>query len=832
MRRNLSVIAILSLLVSLAATGYGQGKISGELKKWHKVTLDFVGPTSSETATPNPFTDYRLDVMFKNGAQSFVVPGYFAADGNAANTSADSGNVWRVHFAPNATGEWTYRVSFRTGKNVAVGGTTGASAGFMDGATGAFQVGPTDKKGRDLRGKGLLQYVGKHHLRFAETGEYFLKCGADAPENFLAYADFDGDFKSDGQKDNLVKTWGPHVKDWRPGDPTWKDDKGKGIIGAINYLAAKGMNVFSFLTMNIEGDDRNVFPYTEYTERYRMDCSKLDQWAIVLEHGNNIGMYLHFKTSEAENQRLLDNGDTGPQRKLYYRELIARFGHNLALNWNLGEEIGSWGNHNGQNTAQKVAMAQYFADHDPYKHHIVIHNGENHFDLLGDASALTGFSLQTNRPDFQEVHDRTLDYITRSVKAGKPWVVACDEPGDATHALLTDDEDPAHDNARKNALWGNIMAGGAGVEWYFGYQHPHSDLTCQDYRSRDRMWDQCRIALNFFQAYQIPFWNMSAKDERSPSGDWILTGDGVTLAFLRTGGQCEIHLPSGAHAYGWFNPRTGDGMTALLDAGTVEGGAVTKFTAPDDQDWVLYLTKGALPQSSAPSAKPRDEGGPVAPQAFVFDFDATTAQAVFEEVDGVVAFEAEHYAKQSRTEIRKWYKTTADHTPDVQPDPDPNHAAGASGGAYLEILPDTRKDHSEKLITGRNFSNEPGQLGVLYYPVYFNNAGRYYVWIRICCTGSEDNGLHVGLDGKWPESGQRMQWVGQHGQWQWDSKQRTAEVHTGVRHQIWLDVEKPGLHTVMVSMREDGFEIDKILLTQQEKMPIPTDSGPAERVKQ
>ena len=28
----------------------------------------------------------------------------------------------------------------------------------------------------------------------------------------------------------------------------------------------------------------------------------------------------------------------GPERKLYCRELIARFGHNLALNWNLGEE--------------------------------------------------------------------------------------------------------------------------------------------------------------------------------------------------------------------------------------------------------------------------------------------------------------------------------------------------------------------------------------------------------------------------------------------------------------------------------------------------------------
>jgi len=71
-----------------------------------------------------------------------------------------------------------------------------------------------------------------------------------------------------------------HIKDWNRGDPTWQNAKGKGIIGAINYLASKGMNVFSFLPLNIEGDDRNVFPYTTYDERLRMDVSRLAQWEI------------------------------------------------------------------------------------------------------------------------------------------------------------------------------------------------------------------------------------------------------------------------------------------------------------------------------------------------------------------------------------------------------------------------------------------------------------------------------------------------------------------------------------------------------------------------
>ena len=58
---------------------------------------------------------------------------------------------------------------------------------------------------------------------------------------------------------------------------------------------------------------------------------------------------------------------------------------------------------------------------------------------------------QTNRPDFSRVHGATLNYLRRSAEAGKPWVVACDEPGDATHSLLPDEEDPDRDEDRDAA---------------------------------------------------------------------------------------------------------------------------------------------------------------------------------------------------------------------------------------------------------------------------------------------------------------------------------------------------------------------------------------------
>lgn len=202
---------------------------------------------------------------------------------------------------------------------------------------------------------------------------------------------------------------------------------------------------------------------------------------------------------------------------------------------------------------------------------------------------------------------------------------------------------------------------------------------------------------------------------------------------------------------------------------------------------------------------------------------------VFEEIDGIVAVEAEHFLTQSLTSKRSFHLTHKDTThPDSKEDP--SHANTASGGAYLEILPDTRRTHADKLIPGENFSNEPGKLAVLSYKVKFNNPGRYYVWVRAYSTGSEDNGLHVGLNGQWPKSGQRLQWCQGKHQWWWESKQRTAKQHCGEPHKIFLEIQQPGVHTISFSMREDGFEFDRWLMTKDKNFQRPNDAGPDSKV--
>ena len=574
-------------------------KITGETKKWHKITLTFDGPETAEMHTYNPFLNYRLEVIFRKGDRQYLVPGYFAADGNAGESSATKGNKWRVHFAPDETGEWQYEVSFRKGGNIAVSEHRwpGQSAGFMDGQKGSFQVADTDKKGRDFRGKGRLQFVNRTFLRFAGSGEYFLKAGVDAPENVFAYEDFDGDFKTDGHKDNFIKKWEAHVPDWKAGDPSWKSGKGKGLIGALNYLAAKGLNAFSFLTLNIAGDDQNVFPYVHYDNYERMDVSKLDQWEIIFEHADQLGLFLHFKTSEAENQGLLDNGDVGTQRKLYYRELIARFGHHLALNWNIGEENGLWMKKDitpWQTTTQRLACAQYFYDNDPYRHHVVIHNGQQFYDLLGPESKYTGLSVQTNREDFANVHGAVLRWH-RLAKAGKKtWAIAVDEPGDHRYSLVPDNINPDHDNARQNALWGALMAGAWGIEWYFGYEHEHSDLTCEDWRSRDKMWDQCLHALNFFRENDIPYWEMEAKDNWTENDDFVLAkGDSDLVIYQKRGPKTKTELGklSGHYAIRWYNPKTGQFAGQPQKVSASKGIELSLPPADQENDWVVWIKK-------------------------------------------------------------------------------------------------------------------------------------------------------------------------------------------------------------------------------------------------
>lgn len=597
-------------------------EISGELRCWHKVTLSVNGPQAKETDTaPNPFVDYRFAITFTHPAsgETYTVPGYFAADGKAGESGADRGDVWRAHLAPSKAGAWRYQISFVAGKQAAIDESVATTpVEGVDGLTGSFEVKPTDKKGRDFRGRGRLQYVGERYLRFAESGDWFIKAGADAPETLLAYEDFDGTTT----RNTPLKNWAPHVGDWREGDPSWQAGKGKGLVGAINYLASRGGNAISFLPYNAGGDGDNVWPMISPDKKTHYDCSKLDQWQIVFDHAQQQGVFLHFKLQETENDDTrgnnkhakgkaasLDGGDLGVERKLYLRELIARFGYELALNWNLGEE-------NTQSVAQQRAMARYLRAIDPYDHLVVLHTypqqqQKRYQPHLGDKTTLTGLSLQNH---WDQAHRRTKQWVIASAEAGHKWVCCNDEQGPAKFGVPTDPNFKQHpqrkakgkanytpDDIRKQTLWGTLLAGGAGVEYYFGYKHAENDLMCEDFRSRQSLWDDCHHAIEFFANHKLPLTQMWPSDElvkfqsdasASPGGYCLAKPGGAHLIYLLDGGVAFVStstLPEQRSVF-WYNPRSGEQQP---NEPTVSNSVDTEaFVAPtSNEDWLLVIRK-------------------------------------------------------------------------------------------------------------------------------------------------------------------------------------------------------------------------------------------------
>ena len=589
--------ALACLLLCAPALAAPSAQVSGVLKAWHSVTVSIAGPGLGEDSNPNPFLDYRLTVTFTHkatGAQT-VVPGFFAADGQAAETSATKGDQWQARFLPDRPGLWTYQASLRTGPAVALSQDPQAGQPTpFDGAHGEFRVAPADPKAPGFLAQGLLRYTGEHYLRFAATGERYLKGGADSPENFLAYYEFDQTFDTDAAFNEGRNTTGkafvhhyePHARDFKPGDPTWQHGKGKNILGALNYLAAQGMNSVYFLTYNIDtGDGKDVWPWTSPQVRDRYDVSKLDQWELVFSHMDRLGLMLHVILHETENDRKLGGGPgLNPVRKLYLRELVARFSHHPALVWNLGEE-------NNMPDPDRKEIAAWIRTLDPNRHPITVHTHNNRVpDFYNGLLGGPNFEATSNQEDMRRYNSSAIALRERSAGAGRKWVVFGDEQPSAETGALPDAVDPRHDIPRTQALWGNLMGGGSGVEWYFGYKYPNMDLNCEDWRSRGLMWDQTRHALRFFRQY-LPFWEMSPANHLAPGALVLAKPGSVYAVYLPQGGSTQLTLEAGRYSVEWYNPRTGG---PLQKGGTLNGpGARTLGPPPADPgaDWAVLLKR-------------------------------------------------------------------------------------------------------------------------------------------------------------------------------------------------------------------------------------------------
>lgn len=656
-------LALAVLLVAGQAGPAGQVEISPNPTRYQPVTLTLTGPRAGETDAVNPFRDFRFEVDLSHrgdkGSVEVTVPGYFAADGKAGETGATAGDKWRARFLPDRPGEWRYRVRFVVGTDAALSSPeeeseapeSGTEPLPSDGLEGAFAVAEGDEQAAGFYGTGPLTTVvprerrhvcittgtiaqpyltqsyfpgpeANGYLKTHRDGRAFLKAGADSPENLLAYVDFDGTRalggpqpKREGESSRAgLHRYEPHVRDWKEGDPTWQGGKGKGLIGALNYLASQGVNGIYFLPMNVEGDGKDVWPWVDEKTRDRFDVSKLDQWGVVFDHAASLGIALHVVLTETENENLFEaldgpgDGDVpfADTRKLYYRELVARFAHHPAVFWNLGEENGGDGKDGnelakGNTTEQRKAFASYVKSIDPYGHPVVVHTYPGQYEKvygpLAGFGEIDGPSLQMGDP--KKAHAETLEWLRKSREAKRPWFVCVDEIGPADTGVVPDSDPsaPANHKLAREVLWGNLLAGGSGVEWYFGYKYPHNDLNCEDFRSREEVWRFTKAAVDFMHGH-LPFDEMNPADEVvRADGAFCLAKPGEVYAvYLPTvRAAAEMKLPAGDYEIRWFDP-VGGGELRSGTADRVEGGDRSALGEPPvkpDQDWVVLVRRMA-----------------------------------------------------------------------------------------------------------------------------------------------------------------------------------------------------------------------------------------------
>ena len=563
---------------------------------WHPLTLVVKGPILHELGeSPNPFLDFRLQVLFKGpSGKVYDVPGFYSGNGFGGS----QGDVFKVIFTPDEPGNWTYEIKFRSGTDVAISLEPNAGSPMpQDGLKGTQHVLPVDPTAPDFYRWGRLEHVGGHYLKFHD-GPYFLKGGVGSPENVLSFFGFDD--AQDAGNLGIIHSFHPHISDFKGGDPHFVGNTSgvdsRGIIGGLNYLASKQVNSMFVLLMNLGGDSQDVFPFVgaggSTFENRHYDTSKLYKWNQFFTHAQRLGVQLHFVLGETEyeNESWLSNGALGTDRKLYYREMVARFGHHLAIKWNLSEE-------NDFSSQKLIEFANYIQAIDPYDHPIAVHT---HLDNLSTYNALYGkdlFSAASIQYSADKAGYFTEQARQKSAASGHAWVVDMDENGTAAVGLSPNNID----DMRKRVLYDVLFSGG-NIEWYLGGQPLPigGDQDLEDWRTREDMWEQMAYARHFLES-QVSFWLMQPADHLL-SGENTSYGGGEV--FAQAGKVYAVYLPKasqtgtldltgapGTFSKRWFDPRKG---VFAGNTQQVPGGQKVSLGSPpsaSSEDWVVLVRK-------------------------------------------------------------------------------------------------------------------------------------------------------------------------------------------------------------------------------------------------
>ncbi|CAN5134147.1 hypothetical protein BH23VER1_BH23VER1_30870 [soil metagenome] len=249
----------------------------------------------------------------------------------------------------------------------------------------------------------------------------------------------------------------------------------------------------------------------------------------------------------------------------------------------------------------------------------------------------------------------------------------------------------------------------------------------------------------------------------SAGRDRVAAGAGAPFVAGLRGAVADATVPLGGSVSSEWKMVSGPGAVSFADAGD----PMTEATFSAAGEYVLELT-GSDTQFTA-----RDS---------VRVMTGTTPQ--FLEDGGIVVMEAEHFTGSAGGMGRSWLVEAG--------------APGASGGAAVRAS-GTGSDAGDSTAGPR-----------LDYRVWFSTPGVYHVWARMFGASDEDNAVHLGIDGSPVTYGATQGVYVPPGSWRWQSK----AIGRPGGEAVTILVESPGLRTLNLWMREDGVQVDKLILAR------------------
>jgi len=225
------------------------------------------------------------------------------------------------------------------------------------------------------------------------------------------------------------------------------------------------------------------------------------------------------------------------------------------------------------NVAAIRNLGQYSETINPYNHPVTTHTVNKTSDDFGTESWISHHSQQQKTLTTTEFNS----WIISDRAYGKPVVQteACYETQNGGFGCVDQFE-------YRKAGWSCIVGGG-----YYIYGHNNLINVVTDWNS---LYSQGAKEMGYLRLFwdRTEFWKMSPKNNLVSSG--YLLGNNLGkeyVIYLPNGGSTTVDLSSlpGSLNVEWYNPRTGtyQGQT------TVQGGTSRIFTAPDSNDWVLYI---------------------------------------------------------------------------------------------------------------------------------------------------------------------------------------------------------------------------------------------------